>query len=232
MRGGGEGSNRPIDKRTDAERIQQARNLYHQERLRADRLEQEIEALRKEKKPGRDPLRCVGPRTDRFSLPRPDNYQGPPEKGPSGTYPHDRLPPVNEVKPILMEKPEPFEGAHNDIERFLGDCLTYFEVFRQQFMQHPTYMVVFATSLFKGEAKNWWVHLRDKYAYDPEEEEDDDEEDEESPPFNGGPRYRFPTWKKFTEMVRDQFHDPAIELVHKRKMSELRMIGPTYQYFR
>ncbi len=36
---------------------------------------------------------------------------------------------MSEVKPALMEKPEHFEGAHDNIERFLGDCLTYFEVF-------------------------------------------------------------------------------------------------------
>lgn len=50
--------------------------------------------------------------------------------GPSSTYPADWLPPINEVKPILIEKPEPFEDAHNDIKRFLGDCITYFEVFQ------------------------------------------------------------------------------------------------------
>ncbi len=31
MEGGGKGSSCPLDKRTDAERIQQARDLYHQE---------------------------------------------------------------------------------------------------------------------------------------------------------------------------------------------------------
>ncbi len=181
------GSNRPLDKRTDAERIQQARDLYHQECLRADRLEQEIERLKKKGGPGHDPLRRVGPRTDRFSLPRPNNYRGPPEKGPSGTYPHDQLPPANEVKPILIKKPERFEGTHDDIERFLGDCLTYFEVFQRQFMQHPAYMVVLTTSLFQGEAKDWWVHLRDEYAYNLDVEDDGDDDEEDS--FNGGPQY-------------------------------------------
>ncbi len=80
MGGGGAG-------RTDAERLEQTRELYHQEWLRADHLEQEVEKLRKKKEPGRDPIRCTGPRTDRFSLPRPNNYKGPPELGPSGTYP-------------------------------------------------------------------------------------------------------------------------------------------------
>ncbi len=41
-----------------------------------------------------------------------------------------------------------------------------------------------------------------------------------------------PGLDEFARMVREQFHDPAIELVHKRKMGELRMTGPAYQYFR
>ncbi len=44
-------------------------------------------------------------------------------------YSTTRLPPMSEVKPMLMEKPEPFKGTHNDIECFIGDCLTYFKVF-------------------------------------------------------------------------------------------------------
>ncbi len=47
-----------------------------------------------------------------------------------GMYPINWLPPMGEVKPMLMEKPKHFEGAHDDIECFIGDCLTYFEVFR------------------------------------------------------------------------------------------------------
>ncbi len=67
---------------------------------------------------------------DRFSLPRPENYKGPPTSGPTGTYAIERPPPMSDVKPMFMEKPEHFEGAHNDIKRFIGDCKTYFEVFR------------------------------------------------------------------------------------------------------
>ncbi len=54
-------------------------------------------------------------------------------------------------------------------------------------MQHPAYMVVLASSLLKGEANSWWVHLWDEYAYDPDEEEEEDNED--APSFNGSPRY-------------------------------------------
>ncbi len=51
------------------------------------------------------------------------------------------------VKPILMEKPQYFEGVHDDIERFLGDCKTYFETFRYHYRDHPALKVVLASSL-------------------------------------------------------------------------------------
>ncbi len=143
----GEGGSGQPPKPTNTERLAQARELYHQERLRADHLEQEVKKLRKGKELGRDPLCRTSPRTDRFFLPRPENYQGPPDAGPTGTYPVESPPPMSSIKPLFMEKPQYFEGAHNDIERFLGDCKTYFEVFRHHYMQHPVLMIVFATSL-------------------------------------------------------------------------------------
>ncbi len=87
---------------------------------------------------------------------------------------------MSKVKPLLMEKPEHFEGAHDDIERFLGDCKTYYEVFRRHYMQHPTLMIVFASSLLRGAAKDWWVHLHDEFDYNPDTTDGD-------APFNGGP---------------------------------------------
>ncbi len=132
---------------------------------------------------------------------------------------------MSEVKPLLMEKPEHFEGAHDDIEHFLGDCRMYFEVFRCHYMQHPALMVVFTTLLFRGPAKDWWVHLWDEYDYNPGTNEAEEDEEEDAP-FNGGPRYRFLDWAKFTSLVREQFQDLAIELVHKKKMGELRMTDP------
>ncbi len=223
------GSSGPPAEPTNAKRLQQVRILYDQMRQKADCLEQEVKNLKKGKQPGRDPLRCTGPRTDCYSLPRPDNYEGPPLSGPSGMYAHDRLPPISEVKPILMDKPEHFEGAHDNIKHFIGDCVTYFKVFRRHYMQHPAFMVVFTMSLFRGAAKDWWVHLHNEYKYHPDEEEED-EEDEDAP-FNGGPCYHFPTWEEFTRLVCEQFHDPTIELVHERKMGEIKMTGPAYLFF-
>ncbi len=138
---------------------------------------------------------------------------------------------MSDVKPLLMEKPEHFEGAHDDIEHFLRDCKTYFEVFQRHYMQHPTLMVVLATSLLRGAAKDWWVHLCEEYEYDPDTTDDYDN-DNEDPPFNGGPRYRFPDWATFTTLVHEQFQDPAIKLMHEKKMGELRMTGPAYLFFR
>ncbi len=135
------------------------------------------------------------------------------------------------IKPILMEKPQYFEGVHDDIERFLGDCKTYFEVFRYHYRQHPALMVVLASSLFRGEAQDWWVHLRDEYEYTPEGTGDYDDDDDDAP-YNGGPRYRFPDWEEFACQVREQFRDPAIELIHEKRMGELRMTGPAYLFFR
>ncbi len=93
---------------------------------------------------------------------------------------------MSDIKPLLMEKPEHFEGAHDDIECFLGDCKTYFKVFRQHYMQHLALMVVFTSSLFRGAAQDWWVHLHDDFEYEPETSSDYDEDDEDAP-FNGGP---------------------------------------------
>ncbi len=135
------------------------------------------------------------------------------------------------IKPLLMEKPQYFEGAHDDIKHFLGDCKTYFEMFRYHYMQHPALMVVFASSLLRGEAQDWWVHLRDEYNYVPERTGDYDDDNLDAP-FNGGPRYRFPDWEEFARLVREQFRDPAIELVHEKKMGELRMMGAAYLFFR
>ncbi len=58
-------------------------------------------------------------------------------------------------------------------------------------MQHPALMVVFATSLFRGPAKDWWVHLRDEFAYDPDATSDYDynDNDNQDSPFNSRPQY-------------------------------------------
>ncbi len=75
------------------------------------------------------------------------------------------------------------------------------------------------------------MHLRDEFEYTPEGMGDYNDDDPDVP-FNGGPRYRFPNWAEFARLVREQFRDPAIKLVHEKKMGELRMTGPAYLFFR
>ncbi|SJL03643.1 uncharacterized protein ARMOST_07000 [Armillaria ostoyae] len=55
----------------------------------------------------------------------------------------------------MVKPPLPFEGKYDDVERFVGDCFTYFEVFSSYF-QVPSACVVFAISHLEGPAKDWW----------------------------------------------------------------------------
>lgn len=78
--------------------------------------------------------------------------------GPTRVWDARDAPAMTGIKPILMKPPELFEGKHDDIECFLGDCTTYFKIFWQYYQQHPALMIVFTTSHLKGEAQDWWVH--------------------------------------------------------------------------
>ncbi len=60
----------------------------------------------------------------------------------------------------MMKLPKLFEGEHDDMDRFIGDCNTYFETFCHQFRGVSSLMVVCATSLFTKHAKSWWTHQR------------------------------------------------------------------------
>ncbi|SJK99384.1 uncharacterized protein ARMOST_02680 [Armillaria ostoyae] len=123
-----------------------------------------------------------------------------------------------DIKPILMQPPKPFKGAHNDIERFIGDCITYFKVFAAYFLL-DSQMVPFAASYFEGATKEWWVYKRPEFWAN-----DNDD------PISA--RFRYPTWPEFVALLTAQFHDPAIEIVHKRKMFEVRMgKNPALQFF-
>ncbi len=114
-------------------------------------------------RPSDPPLRK--PRTDHFSVPRPPNYD-PPECGPLGQWPAEPPAPFLGVKPTF-ERPAKFKGEHDDINRFLGDCATYFEIFRHIFAGIPSLMVVSAASLLEGVAQDWWVNHRETYLYLP-----------------------------------------------------------------
>ncbi len=112
----------------------------------------------------------------------------------------------------MMKLPEPFEGEHDDMDRFIGDCNTYFEMFCHQFRGVSSLMVVFTTSLFVKHAKHWWTYRREDFwvtdYHDP-----------------ASPRYRYPHWDDFIREFKAMFRDPAVEEVHKKRMKEMKMSG-------
>ncbi len=63
----------------------------------------------------------------------------------------------------MRKLPEPFEGEHDDMDRFISNCNTYFEVFHHQFRGVSSLLVVFATSLFKKRVQHWWTHCREDF---------------------------------------------------------------------
>ncbi|SJL18609.1 uncharacterized protein ARMOST_22206 [Armillaria ostoyae] len=116
----------------------------------------------------------------------------------------------------MVAIPKVFTGNHEDIERFIRDCLMYFEAHASYFIL-PSHMIPFASSLFDGAAKTWWVHKRLEYW------------------AGTGPaphRFRYPTWEGFINDVNDQFRNPAAMEVQEKKMFDLRMgNGPATAYF-
>ncbi|SJL07262.1 uncharacterized protein ARMOST_10605 [Armillaria ostoyae] len=238
------GSEMPTDppQPSNAERLEAARQQSLANRREYDVLKAQMEAAQakmmthdvtwdfaqppnskgKEPDRGRPPVpnyrRPLYDRTDRWSVPRPPpKWQAPnPYPAPVGVAP-DEVPWLG-VKPIMVKPPLPFFGKYDDIERFIGDCLTYFEVFASYF-QVPSFRVVFAVTHLEGDAKDWWVHARqDFWAND----EDD--------PIDA--RFRFPSWTEFTTLLALNFHDPASEEMHEKRMFDLRMgKGSALAYF-
>ncbi|SJK98310.1 uncharacterized protein ARMOST_01575 [Armillaria ostoyae] len=155
-------------------------------------------------------------RDDRYSVPRPPPDRGRPDPLPQPVGMADPTAPFMNVRPTMVAIPKAFVGDHEDIERFIGDCLMYFEAHASYFIL-PSHMIPFATSLFDGAAKTWWVHKRLEYW------------------AGTGPaphRFRYPTWENFINNVNDQFRDPAAMEVQEKKMFDLRMgNGPATTYF-
>ncbi|SJL16394.1 uncharacterized protein ARMOST_19918 [Armillaria ostoyae] len=121
--------------------------------------------------------------SNQFSVPRP-----PPGKGRPHSMPQPiGLAPSNatylSIKPILMQLPKPFKGAHDDIKHFIGDCITYFEASMAATLIHKLV-------------------------------------------------FRYPIWPEFVAMLTSQFRDPAIKIIHKRKMFKVHMgQNPASQFF-
>ncbi len=118
-----------------------------------------------------------------------------------------------------MKLPEPFEGEHDNMDRFIGDCNAYFETFRHQFRVVSSLMVVCATSLFIKRAKSWWTHRREDFWVN----------DYRDP---AGPRFRYPHWDEFVREFKAMFWDPAVEEEHEKWMKNMKMGGdPTTVFF-
>ncbi len=142
----------PIDR---TEQLIQQMALLHDENWR---LQEDTTDLRQHaNQRGRPGAPTYRPDPDHYSIPRPPGW-GPPGQGPVGEWDANEPPAFLSARPILMKLPEPFEGEHDDMDRFIGDCNTYFETFRHQFRGVSPLMVVFATSLFIKHAKDWWTH--------------------------------------------------------------------------
>ncbi len=132
---------------------------------------------------GRPGAPAYAPDPDHYSIPRPPGWL-PPGQGPVGDWDADEPPGFLSARPIMMKLPEPFEGEHDDMDRFIGDCNAYFEMFRHQFRGVSSLIVVCATSLFTKHAKNWWTHRREDFWVN----------DYRDPT---GPRFRYPHWDEF-----------------------------------
>ncbi|SJL17960.1 uncharacterized protein ARMOST_21531 [Armillaria ostoyae] len=174
----------------------------------------ELYQLGKGKKPDKPPppapnwRRSLKDRNDRWSVPRPPPRWKAPDPYPTPVREAPDEAPWLGIKPIMVKPPLPFDGQYNDIERFIGNCFTYFKVFAS-FFQVPSSRVTFAVSHLEGNAKTWWVHTCQEFWCD----DDDDLEP---------PRFRLPSWWEFVSLLTVQFHDPASEEVHERRMFDLR----------
>ncbi len=195
----------PPDDRTD-QLIQQVA-LFWDENLR---LHNDVADLRQRAnqrgRPGAPPYQ---PDPDRYSIPRPPGW-APPGGRPVGDWDADEPLAFLQARPIIMKIPEPFEGEHDDMDRFIGDCNAYFEMFRHQFRGVPSLMIVCATSLFVKRAKDWWTHCREDFWVD-----------NHCDP--AGPRYRYPHWDNFVQEFQTVFRDPTCEEQHEKTMKNMKM---------
>ncbi len=174
------------------------------------RLQNDVADLRQQATQwGRPGAPAYRPDLDRYSIPRPPGW-APPGDGPVGDWDANEPPAFLQSRPVIMKLPEPFEGEHDDMDRFIGDCNTYFETFRHQFRGVPSLMVVCATSLFLKRAKDWWTHRWEDFWVD----------DHRDPTR---PRFQYPHWDDFVWEFKATFRDPACEEEHEKRMKNMKM---------
>ncbi len=120
---------------------------------------------------------------------------------------------------MLLKPPRNFKGDHDNIERFFGDCLAYFEVFQSYFQDGLSLKVAFMALHFEGPAQDWWIYKCQEFWT--------------NSGWDAAPaRFCYPEWDSFMGMVNTQFRDPAVEEVHEKRMFDLRMgNGTATAYF-
>ncbi|PBK75376.1 hypothetical protein ARMSODRAFT_1012829 [Armillaria solidipes] len=118
----------------------------------------------------------------------------------------------------MIRPPHPFKGDHDDIKRFVGNCLSYFEVFAPYFTL-PSLMMTFATSYLEGPAKDWWVYQCADFWT--------------TANWSNEPaQFRLLNFEEFVGLLTAQYRDPAVEEVHEKKMFNLQMgNGTATTYF-
>ncbi len=139
---------------TAAERLDQLTQQMTQLHNENVRLQDELLDLRQRPRRGGPGALPYRPDPDRYLIPRPPRWT-PLGQGPIGNWDADDQPAFLGVRPILMKTPEPFKGNHDDMDCFIGDCNTYFEVFHHQFRGISSLMVIFMTSHFLECMRNW-----------------------------------------------------------------------------
>ncbi len=204
----------PPQDRTD--QLIQQMAILHDENLR---LQNDVADLRQcAMQRGRQGAPAYYPDPDHYLVLRPPGWT-PPGGGPVGEWDANEPPAFLSARPIMMKLPKPFEGEHDDMDRFISDCNAYFETFRHQFRGVSSLMVVCATSLFVKHAKSWWTHQREDFWVN----------DHCNP---AGPRFRYPHWDNFVREFKAMFWDPAVEEEHKKQMKNMKMGGnPTTVFF-
>ncbi|SJL13528.1 uncharacterized protein ARMOST_16972 [Armillaria ostoyae] len=128
---------------------------------------------------------------DRYSVPCPPPGRGHPDPLPQLVGFADPTTPFMNVRPTMITLPKAFHGGHDDIEQFFGDCQMYFEAHASYFLL-LSHMIPFATSLFDRPTKVWWVYKHNEYW----SQNDSD---------MVYPRFRYPTWVEFVNLVNTQF---------------------------
>ncbi len=124
------------------------------------------------------------------------------------------------MKPTF-ERPAKFKGEHDDIDRFLGDCTTYFELFRHIFAGVPSLMVVSVASLLEVSRRIGGSIIAKPTSIP------------QIPTTTATTLYDTDTraGRSFCELVKERFRDPAVEEVHEKKMGELKMTGTAIHFF-